>query len=366
MKRVILSGGGTGGHIYPAITIAKELAKLDDVEFLFVGTPKGMESQIIPREGYQFASLEAAGLKRKLTVENIGILLKTAGSLFTARKILKDFKPDVVIGTGGYVCGPILLAAALSHIPTLIQEQNVIPGVTNKILSRFVDKIALGYEDAASRFPHSEKCEYTGNPIRPDVISAKRVESRKLLGIHPEDFMVLITGGSRGAKTINTSMIGVHKHFKDMENICLYHVTGDLGYDYVTKELGCGEDGRYGKSSRIIKYEYHMPNALAAADLIICRAGAISLAEVAARAAGHPDPLSLCGRGSPDLQCPRLCGGRGGENDRGPVCDRQGTDPGYWGFEGQSGIAGYDGRFYGEIEKDSCRRGHRQDGSFVD
>lgn len=283
MKRVILSGGGTGGHIYPAITIAKELAKLDDVEFLFVGTPNGMESKIIPREGYKFAPLEAAGLKRKLTLENISILLKTAGSLFKARKILQDFKPDVVIGTGGYVCGPILLAAALSHIPTLVQEQNVIPGVTNKILSRFVDKIALGYEDAASRFPHPEKCVYTGNPIRPDVVSAKRVESRKLLGIHPEDFMVLITGGSRGAKTINTSMIGVHKHFKDTKNICLYHVTGDLGYDNVNKELGCTEDGRYGTSSRIIKYEYHMQNALAAADLIICRAGAISLAEVAAR-----------------------------------------------------------------------------------
>ena len=283
MKRVILSGGGTGGHIYPAITIAKELAKLDDVEFLFVGTPNGMESQIIPREGYRFASLEAAGLKRRITIENIGILLKTAGSLFTARKILKEFRPDVVIGTGGYVCGPILLAAALSGIPTLIQEQNVIPGVTNKILSRFVNKIAIGYEAAASRFPDSRKCVYTGNPIRPDIISAKRVESRKLLGVHPDDFMVLVTGGSRGAKTINTAMIGVHKYFKDKENLCLYHVTGDLGYEYVTKELACNSNGQYGKGSRIVKYEYHMPNALAAADLIICRAGAISLAEVAAR-----------------------------------------------------------------------------------
>ena len=283
MKRVILSGGGTGGHIYPAITIARELSKLDDVEFLFVGTPNGMESRIIPQEGFSFASLEAAGLKRRLTLENVKILFKTASSLFTAKKILKDFKPDVVIGTGGYVCGPILLAAALSHIPTLIQEQNVIPGVTNKILSRFVDRIALGYEAAKPRFPHPEKCIYTGNPIRPDILSAKRGEARKALGLKEEDFMVLITGGSRGARTINTAMIGVHQHFKEAKNLCLYHVTGSLEYDKVMKALNADEEGRYGTSSRIIKYEYHMPQALAAADLILCRAGAISLAELAAR-----------------------------------------------------------------------------------
>ncbi len=283
MKRVILSGGGTGGHIYPAITIARELSKLDDVEFLFVGTPHGMESRIIPEEGFAFASLEAAGLKRRLTLENVKILVKTASSLFTARKILKDFKPDVVIGTGGYVCGPILLAAALSHIPTLIQEQNVIPGVTNKILSRFVDKIALGYEAAQPRFPHPEKCIYTGNPIRPDILSAKRKEAREALGLTDDDFMVLITGGSRGARTINTAMIGVHQHFKDQKHLCLYHVTGSLEYDKVMKALDADKDGHYGSASRIIKYEYHMPKALAAADLILCRAGAISLAELAAR-----------------------------------------------------------------------------------
>ena len=138
MKRVILSGGGTGGHIYPAITIAREIERLTDAEILFVGTPNGMEASLIPGEGYDFAALPSAGLKRKLTPENIKVLLKAAGGLWKARRILSRFKPDVVIGTGGYVCGPILMAAALSHIPTMIQEQNVIPGVTNKILSRVV------------------------------------------------------------------------------------------------------------------------------------------------------------------------------------------------------------------------------------
>lgn len=283
MKRVILSGGGTGGHIYPAITIARELEKLDDVEFLFVGTPNGMESRIIPKEGYKFASIPAYGLKRSLTVKNVGILMKTAASLWKARSILRHFHPDVVIGTGGYVCGPILMAAALSHIPTLIQEQNVIPGITNKILSHVVDKIALGYEAAKVRFPHPEKCVYTGNPIRPDVIEARREESRRILGIPEGTFMVLITGGSRGARSINNAMKGVHEHFRDRDNLCLYHVTGTLDYDKIKSDLHADEDGRVGKAGRIIKYEYRMPLALAAADLIICRAGAVSLAELAAR-----------------------------------------------------------------------------------
>ena len=159
----------------------------------------------------------------------------------------------------------------------------MIPGITNKILSRVVDKIALGYEAAAPRFPHPEKCIYTGNPIRPDIMEAKREASRRALGLSPDTFMVLVTGGSRGARTINTAMLDVHRHFKDAKNLCLYHVTGELEYDKITSALGSDEDGHYGSASRIIRYEYHMPNALAAADLIICRAGAISLAEVAAR-----------------------------------------------------------------------------------
>ena len=284
MKRVILSGGGTGGHIYPAITIAKEIAKLEETEFLFVGTPNGMESRIIPKEGYRFASLPASGLKRKLTLENISILCHAAGSLFKARRILKDFAPDVVIGTGGYVCGPILMAAALSHIPTLIQEQNVIPGITNKILSRVVDKIALGYEAAAPPFPASGEMHLyrKSDPSRHYGSQAGGIP-QGALGLSPDTFMVLVTGGSRGARTINTAMLDVHRHFKDAKNLCLYHVTGELEYDKITSALGSDEDGHYGSASRIIRYEYHMPNALAAADLIICRAGAISLAEVAAR-----------------------------------------------------------------------------------
>ncbi|MDY6084344.1 MAG: undecaprenyldiphospho-muramoylpentapeptide beta-N-acetylglucosaminyltransferase [Dialister sp.] len=283
MIRIILSGGGTGGHIYPAVTIAKELERLEDVEILFVGTPRSMESKLVPQEGYAFQELPASGLKRALTLENIKILCRAAASMWKARKILKRFKPDVVIGTGGYVCGPILMAAALFGVPTMIQEQNVIPGVTNKILARVVDRVALGYKEAQSKFPHPEKCVYTGNPIRPEVITAKRAESRKKLHIPSGDFMVLVAGGSRGARAINNAMIDVHRHFKDTSGICLYHVTGSLEYATVKNGLTASDEGLYGKGSRLIEYEYDMPAALAAADLVIYRAGAVGLAELAAR-----------------------------------------------------------------------------------
>lgn len=284
MKRIILSGGGTGGHIYPAVTIAREISRLTEAEFLFVGTKGGMESRIIPREGYDFAALPAAGLKRKLTLSNAASLMKAAEGLWKARSILKAFHPDVVIGTGGYVCGPILMTAALSGIPTMIQEQNVIPGITNRILCHVVDKVALGYKEAERRFSHPEKCVYTGNPIRPAVMAAHRDEARRRLDIGPHDFMVLIAGGSRGARTINRAMLEVHRHFEGEEGLCLFHVTGTGEYDAVCKALGTvDEEGRFGTASRIIAYENDMPSALAAADLVIYRAGAVGLAELAAR-----------------------------------------------------------------------------------
>lgn len=283
MKKIIISGGGTGGHIYPGITIAREILQIEEAEILFVGTPLGMEAKIIPQEGFDFFGISSSGLKRNLSFENFKTVFKTFGSVWKAKKLIKSFKPDVVVGTGGYVCGPVLLAAALSGIPTLIQEQNVIPGITNKILSRFVDKIALGYEDAKFRFKYPEKCIYTGNPVRREIIDAKREESRQKLNIDKNAFMVLIAGGSRGARAINNAMIEVHNHFKNTENLCLYHVTGDKEYENVMNVLNSGGEKKYGKSSIIVGYQHDMPTALAASDLVIYRAGAIGLAELAAK-----------------------------------------------------------------------------------
>lgn len=283
MKRIIISGGGTGGHIYPAITIYKEIAAMTDAEFLYIGTEHGLEATIVPKEGIPFKTLPVQGLDRNLSWRALVTLGKTMGSLIKANKIISDFKPDIVIGTGGYVCGPILLAAALRKVPTLIQEQNTIAGVTNKILSRFVDVVAVGFEEAKGAFKKAKRVEYTGNPVRPEVLVDSREEGRDFFNLKDDEFTVLIAGGSRGARSINTAMIEVHKHFKDVKGIKLIHVTGTNEYESVLKELGASSGDSYSESSLIMPYLHEMPKALAAADLAVFRAGAVGLAELTVR-----------------------------------------------------------------------------------
>lgn len=284
MRRVIISGGGTGGHIYPAITIARAIADIEPTEFLYVGSKIGLENTLIPNEGIPFVTIDVRGLERKISFRNLVTLGKTAGSLLRAEQIIHKFKPDVVIGTGGFVCGPVLLAASLSGIPTLVQEQNVIPGVTNTILSRFVKCVALGYEEAADRFKRKNILVYTGNPVRKDILTGTRDHGRALLGLDPDKFTLLVAGGSRGARSINNAMIEVHRYFRDSRDIQILHVTGDHEYDRVVGQLeGIDGKGRYGEGSHIIPYLHHMPEALAAADLAVYRAGAVGLAELTVR-----------------------------------------------------------------------------------
>ena len=285
--RIIISGGGTGGHIYPAITIAREVAKLaKHCEILFVGTKQGLEADIIPKEGFAFATIEVRGLERRISWQNVRTLFTTIGSVWDSVRIIKKFQPDVVIGTGGYVCGPVLLAASWLKIPTIIQEQNVIPGITNKILSRFVDKIALGYQEAAAYFTkcRPEKLVVTGNPIRPEIMAAAREDGLAELGLAPDKLTVLVVGGSRGARSINTAMSAVIRQFSGNPHIQILHVTGQSEYNSI---VGKGQQAGIELSAAgniIIKpYLYNMPAALAAADLAIFRAGAVGLAELTAR-----------------------------------------------------------------------------------
>ncbi len=291
MKRVIISGGGTGGHIYPAITIVKEMSRMEPTEFLYVGSKNGLESEIVPQENIPFTTLEVQSLARKLTPKNLVSLGKSATAVAKAIGIIKKFKPDVVIGTGGYVCGPIVLAAHFCGVPTLIQEQNVIAGITNKILSRFVDVVAVGYVEALSAFKHAKRVVYTGNPVRLGVQSYTREEGRAYLHALSDDFIVLVTGGSRGARSINSAMIDVHRHFKDEKNIKLIHATGTTEYMRVLDALDI-EPGKenayktgvmYGEGSIIVPYFYDMPKVLAGTDLAIFRAGAVGLAELTVR-----------------------------------------------------------------------------------
>jgi len=283
--RIIMSGGGTGGHIYPAITIIRAIQEeVQDCEVLFIGTQHGLESDIIPKEGFGFRTIDIRGFERRLSISNVQTIFKTIGSVWQSRKIIRNFKPDIVIGTGGYVCGPVLLAASMMGIPTMIQEQNVIPGITNKILARFVDKIAVGYEDAVTYFTNAKKVFVSGNPIRPEVISATREEGMAVLGLDPAKQTILISGGSRGARSINQSMIAVHQQFAGRQDIQLLHVTGQNEYNGIVGNLKqCGIDTVKAGNIIITPYLYNMPQALAVADIAVFRAGAVGLAELTAR-----------------------------------------------------------------------------------
>lgn len=288
--KIIISGGGTGGHIYPAITLINKIRQnVPECEFLYVGTSSGLEADIVPKENIDFKTIEVQGFRRSLSLKNIKIFLKSLRSVLKSYKIIKDFKPDVVIGTGGYVCGPVLMAASLMKIPTLIQEQNVIPGITNKILSKFVDAIAVGYKEAEKYFPKS-KVVFTGNPIRDEIMSAQKEKGLQELGLEKDKFTVLIAGGSRGARSLNCAMVGVHKSFANNKKIQLLHITGKDNYNTIVDKLKNINIDHEKVSNIVIKpYLYDMPLAIAVADFAISRAGALGIAELTAR--GIPSML---------------------------------------------------------------------------
>ncbi|MDR1701495.1 MAG: undecaprenyldiphospho-muramoylpentapeptide beta-N-acetylglucosaminyltransferase [Sporomusaceae bacterium] len=286
--KLVVSGGGTGGHIYPAATIAREVLKLrEGCEILFVGTPDGLEADVIPRLGFEFRTIRVSGFKRKFTLENIRTVGQASFSIYSSWKILKEFQPDVVVGTGGFVCGPVLAAAALLKIPSLIQEQNAVPGVTNRILGRFATKIALGYEEAVHYFAaQRKKVVVTGNPIREEILAAQREEALAKLELAPDKLTILVSGGSRGARSINNAMVEIYqkKYFVEKENVQVLHLTGKSGYNEVVGNIKqISIEPKHLGNITIKPYLYNMPDALAAADLAVFRAGAIGLAELTAK-----------------------------------------------------------------------------------
>ena len=282
--KIIVSGGGTGGHIYPAITIINAIKEQrPDAEFLYVGTTRGLEADIVPKEGLPFIGLDLEGFERHLTPKNLLRAVKASLGVAKAAGIVHRFQPDLVIGTGGYVAGPILLAASLMHVPTLVQEHNVVAGITNKILSHFVTKIAVGTKAALKNFP-PDKTVFTGNPIRREVMSAKRDDALKEFHFTPDKKIVLISGGSRGARSINRAMINVLTAVKDNKEIQWLLVTGKNEFAVTENELK--KNGITADDSDTIKvmpYLYNMPQAMAMADLAVFRAGATGLAELTAR-----------------------------------------------------------------------------------
>lgn len=286
--RVLLAGGGTGGHINPALAIASIIKdKQPDAEFLFAGTPKGMEAKLIPAAGYDFAPIKVAGFQRRLSIKNIKrnfqavCYLTTSGS--RAKQIIKEFQPDIAVGTGGYVSGPIIRMAAKMGVATAIHEQNAYPGVTNKILAREVDKVMLTVEEAL-KYLDSGSIDYTitGLPVREGIAEKTKSQARRELGFDDE-MCILSFGGSLGAGCINETMSAVIKwHTKNGLKINHIHGYGGMGKDTFPADMT--KNGIPMKSSRLRITEYisDMDICLAAADLVICRAGASTLAELEA------------------------------------------------------------------------------------
>ncbi len=282
--RVIFAGGGTAGHINPAIAIAKYIKKKESkADILFVGTEHGLEKSLVPREGFNIRFINVRGFRRKISFDTILTVTDLFRGLGQAAKIIKEYKPDIVIGTGGYVCGPVVFVAHLMGIRTIVHEQNVFPGVTVKILARFANIVAVSFEDSKRYIKANRRIILTGNPIKQGILETGRDESRKSLGVDERPF-VLVFGGSLGAEKINESMIELLKEVVEDNKIQLMFSTGEREYDRVKKRIKDeGINIEKNKNIKVVPYIYNMDEAISAADLVVCRAGAITLAELTAK-----------------------------------------------------------------------------------
>jgi UDP-N-acetylglucosamine--N-acetylmuramyl-(pentapeptide) pyrophosphoryl-undecaprenol N-acetylglucosamine transferase len=272
-KKFIISGGGTGGHIYPAIAIANELkTRFPDAEFLFVGAKDRMEMEKVPQAGYKIIGLWISGLQRSLSLQNLAFPLKLVSSLRKSKTILKNFKPDVAIGTGGYASAPLLRMASLQKIPCLIQEQNSHAGITNKWLSAKVQKICVAYQDMDKFFP-SEKIIVTGNPVRQDLldIGSKREEAIAFFQLREERKTLLVLGGSLGARSIN-QLVERSLPFFEAQQLQVLWQCGKY-YEEIYKDKASA-------NVQVHAFINRMDLAYAAADFIISRAGALSVSEL--------------------------------------------------------------------------------------
>ena len=282
--RVIVSGGGTGGHIYPALAIAERiLADLPGSEVLYIGCDNGLETGIVPTTSIPFATIPAKGLPRKLTPALAKALLTNSKGVMAARRLIREFRPDLVIGTGGFVCGPTVLMGCTNHVPAMIHEQNAYPGMTNRLLAPRVNKVMINYPEAARFFVKAKETVLTGLPVREDIGKLTREEGAAKFGLDPAKKTVLITGGSRGARTINrVSALALSGILADSD-VQVIFITGKAGY-VETSLLLKDNDSSVLRNERLcfLEYTHKMPHALAAADVVVGRAGATFLAEIAA------------------------------------------------------------------------------------
>ncbi|MBR0040099.1 MAG: undecaprenyldiphospho-muramoylpentapeptide beta-N-acetylglucosaminyltransferase [Oscillospiraceae bacterium] len=283
--KFIFTCGGTAGHINPALAIAGRLQELfGDCKILFIGAKGMMETELVPREGYEIREIEITNISRSRSLEgiahNLHTLKNVAVSTEKAKKIIRDFKPDAVIGTGGYVCFPVLTAAARLHIPTLVHESNAVPGLTTKMLAGQVDRVMVGFEDSLAQYPKPDKVSVTGTPVRGSFSSYTKETAKKQLGIPDDRPLVVSVWGSLGAGHMNEIMAELIPMMKADQSFRLIHSAGGAYFEDLCGKLDAiAPDYRdYGADVR--RYIYDMPRVMAAADLVLCRAGASSLAEL--------------------------------------------------------------------------------------
>lgn len=280
--RVLITGGGTGGHIYPALAIAQGLReRYAAARIIYVGSEGGLEADLVPKAGFEFFAIPAQGLKRKLTPANLMAVWRAVRGYQRSARLVREFAPHVAVGTGGYVCGPVILAAARRRVPTLIHEQNALPGLTNRLLSRFTDRTAVTFLEASKYFPRRARVVLTGLPVRPEILAADRQAARKRLGLKAGELMVLSFGGSQGARSLNQAMVDTVEYYATRPDTRLFHATGPNGYAAFLDDLARrGVDPDSVPHVTIAPYFYAIAELLAASDLVVCRAGASTLAEL--------------------------------------------------------------------------------------
>lgn len=285
--KVLFVGGGTGGHINPALAMAGYLKRREpDVQILYVGAEGGMECRLVPAAGYEIKTIRISGFQRRLTLKNLVRNAKTVVRMFTstsqAKKIIRDFGPDVCVGTGGYVSGPVIRAAARMKIPCVIHESNAFPGVTTKMLAHSVDTVMLAVEDAQKFFDDQVHCEVTGNPVRGEILDADQEESRRKLGLD-ERPLVLSFGGSLGAAAMNRAAAEMLAYSAKTGKYQHIHGYGTHDDDFLQTVKSLGITRKKYPQIRLLPYIDDMPDVLAAADLVIGRAGAMTLTEIEAK-----------------------------------------------------------------------------------
>lgn len=284
MMKVVIAAAGTGGHINPGIAIAnKIMEKEPDSKIIFIGTPRGLENDLVPRAGYELKTIDAYGINRKINLDNIKRLYKTTKSVGEAKKILKEFKPDVVIGTGGYICVSVGIAANRLKIPIVLHESNAFPGVAIKLLSKKAKAVLLGFEDAKTRLPKAKNVVVTGTPTKiksSKLTDEEKANLRSALMLKNELPLVLVFGGSQGARSINNAIIGIIEN-KLNKNYQIIWAAGKGNFENIKQQLAeKNMDIDNIENAKIMPYIYNMQEVMETSDLVVSRSGAMTITEI--------------------------------------------------------------------------------------